>query len=161
MKKAATAANQRNGDTQKHVIHSAYVNIQYAHRFVCIITLTFPYLLSGQIFLCSEFMNQNIVIQKWLFYTCHYKSLKRPVQDLCVVRCSIWYHLYNLKNVKNTPRGVLILVKLQASAKDDYISKLEPMEKILQATMVGRQEKVQTLQIRLTLQTITNKTITF
>ena len=33
-----------------------------------------------------------------------------------VVRCAIWYHLYNLKNVKNTHRGVLLLVKLQASA---------------------------------------------
>ena len=27
----------------------------------------------------------------------------------------IWYHLYNLKNVKNTNGGVLLLVKLQAS----------------------------------------------
>ena len=31
-----------------------------------------------------------------------------------VMRCVIWYHLYNLKNVKNTHGGVLILVKLQA-----------------------------------------------
>ena len=29
--------------------------------------------------------------------------------------CAIWYHLYNLKNVKNTHGGVLILVKLQAT----------------------------------------------
>ena len=28
--------------------------------------------------------------------------------------CAIWYHLYNLKNVKNTHGGVIILVKLQA-----------------------------------------------
>ena len=33
-----------------------------------------------------------------------------------VVRCAIWYHLYNLKNVKNTHGGVLILVKLQVFA---------------------------------------------
>ena len=33
-----------------------------------------------------------------------------------VMRCAIWYHLYNLKNVKNTYRGRLILVKLQAEA---------------------------------------------
>ena len=32
------------------------------------------------------------------------------------MRCGIWYHLYNLKNVKNTHGGVLILVKLQAEA---------------------------------------------
>ena len=31
-----------------------------------------------------------------------------------VMRCAIWYHLHNLKNVKNTPGEVLILVKLQA-----------------------------------------------
>ena len=31
-----------------------------------------------------------------------------------VMRCAIWYHLYNLKNVKTTHGGVLILVKLQA-----------------------------------------------
>ena len=31
------------------------------------------------------------------------------------MRCAIWYHLCNLKNVKNTHGGVLILVKLQAS----------------------------------------------
>ena len=30
------------------------------------------------------------------------------------MRCAIWYHLYNLKNVKNTHGGVLLLVKLQA-----------------------------------------------
>ena len=28
--------------------------------------------------------------------------------------CAIWYHLHNLKKVKNTHRGVLLLVKLQA-----------------------------------------------
>ena len=31
-----------------------------------------------------------------------------------VMRCAIWYHLYDLKNVKSTHGGVLILVKLQA-----------------------------------------------
>ena len=33
-----------------------------------------------------------------------------------VLRCAIWYHLYNLKNVKNTHEGVLRLVKLQAKS---------------------------------------------
>ena len=32
------------------------------------------------------------------------------------MRCAIRYYLYNLKNVKNTHGGVLILVKLQVSA---------------------------------------------
>ena len=31
-----------------------------------------------------------------------------------VMLCAIWYHLYNLKNVKNTHGEVLLLVKLLA-----------------------------------------------
>ena len=30
--------------------------------------------------------------------------------------CAIWYHLYNLKSVKNTHGGVLLSVKLHAEA---------------------------------------------
>ena len=30
--------------------------------------------------------------------------------------CAIWHNLFNLKNVKNTNGGVLILAKLQAEA---------------------------------------------
>ena len=30
---------------------------------------------------------------------------------------AIWYHLYNLKNVKKTHGGVLLLVKLQALSR--------------------------------------------
>ena len=33
-----------------------------------------------------------------------------------VMLYAIWYHLYNLKNVKSTHEGVLLLVKLQAKA---------------------------------------------
>ena len=33
-----------------------------------------------------------------------------------VMRCAIWYHLHNLKKMKKTHGGVLILVKLQAEA---------------------------------------------
>ena len=31
-------------------------------------------------------------------------------------RCTVWYHLYNFKKVKNTYGGMLLLVKLQVSA---------------------------------------------
>ena len=34
---------------------------------------------------------------------------------LFVMRCTIWYHLYNFKNVKNAHGEVLLLVKLQAA----------------------------------------------
>ena len=60
----------------------------------------------------------------WMIY-CHlvdlyllfHGAMKTCDVDLFtyVVRCAIWYHLYNFKNVKNTHAGVLILVKLQAS----------------------------------------------
>ena len=41
-----------------------------------------------------------------------------------MVRCAIWYYLYNLKNVKNTHGGVLILVKLQTEAVSATLLKL-------------------------------------
>ena len=41
--------------------------------------------------------------------------------------CAIWYHLYNLKNVKNTHGGVIILVKLQASTHHLYIYLCVPL----------------------------------
>ena len=38
-----------------------------------------------------------------------YRSLEpiESVAPVCVMRCAIWYHLCNLKNVKNTHGGVL------------------------------------------------------
>ena len=36
-------------------------------------------------------------------------------QSTFVMRCAIWYHLYNLKNVKKTHGGVSLLVKLRAN----------------------------------------------
>ena len=36
--------------------------------------------------------------------------------DKYVILYAIWYHLYNLKNKKNTHEVVLFLVKLQAKA---------------------------------------------
>ena len=33
-----------------------------------------------------------------------------------MIRCAIWHHLHNFKNVKNTYGGVLLLVKLQGEA---------------------------------------------
>ena len=36
------------------------------------------------------------------------------------MRCTIWYHLYNLKNVKNIYGRVLLLVKLQTYQCDFF-----------------------------------------
>ena len=38
-----------------------------------------------------------------------------------VMLCAIWYHLYNLKNVKNTHGEVLLLVKLQFLLKVTFL----------------------------------------
>ena len=43
-------------------------------------------------------------------------AYKKIISFLYVMHYVIWYHLHNLKNVKNTHGGVLLLVKLQASA---------------------------------------------
>ena len=39
---------------------------------------------------------------------------QQKLQYVFLVRCPIWYHLYDLKNLKNTHGEVLLLVKLQA-----------------------------------------------
>ena len=57
---------------------------------------------------------KDLTIKETLFeYTFQYTFLNKTIY---VMRYAIWYHLYNLKNVKNTHKGVLILVKLQSEA---------------------------------------------
>ena len=43
-----------------------------------------------------------------------------------VIRCTIWYHLHNSKNVENTHGGLLLLVKLQAEACNFTKSNIPP-----------------------------------
>ena len=57
-------------------------------------------------------MRANIKTKKIEYENCAFDAW----MFICVVRCAIWYHLCNLKNLKNTHEGVLILVKLQAPA---------------------------------------------
>ena len=40
------------------------------------------------------------------------------------MRCAIWYHLHNLKNVRNTHGAVLLFVKLQVCARVSFLIKL-------------------------------------
>ena len=49
------------------------------------------------------------------------ESISRDINGKYVVRCAIWYHMYNLNNVKNTHGGVLILIKLQAAQRITYM----------------------------------------
>ena len=38
-----------------------------------------------------------------------------------MMRCAIWYHLHNFKNVKNTHGGVLLLVTLHKSNTPPWV----------------------------------------
>ena len=73
-----------------------------------------------------------------------------------VMRCAIWYHLYNLKNVKNTLRGISILVKLQAETQSrnaphfifyfKALSRSELKNVLLEIAQITR-NSVETLQL--------------
>ena len=53
-----------------------------------------------------------------------YSNFKKNIFGKCfsrdVMRCVTWYHLCNLKNVKNTHGGVVYLVKLQGFSLQLY-----------------------------------------
>ena len=53
-----------------------------------------------------------MIVQPKMLVCAHTKTSNKKN---CVISCAIWYHLYNLKNVKNAHEGVLLLVKLQAT----------------------------------------------
>ena len=59
----------------------------------------------------------------WYIFCCLFGTSKSPPSRLnytIVVRCAIWQHLYNFKNVKNTHGGVLILVQLYRILVQDF-----------------------------------------
>ena len=60
--------------------------------------------------LCRK-MTEKAKVDFKIYDVTHWKS-----NNCNVVHCAIRYHLHNLKNVENTQGGVLVLVKLQASA---------------------------------------------
>ena len=53
----------------------------------------------------------------YFFKMWYYTANPTNRRTIYVMLCAIWYHSYNLKNVKNTHGGVLLLVKLQALLK--------------------------------------------
>ena len=69
----------------------------------------------------------------WVNYHLNHLHNKHVMLRLYVVRCTILYHLYNLKNVKNTHGGVLLLVKLQAEATCRLLFKLSKQHQIVQS----------------------------
>ena len=72
------------------------------------------------VFLYKNFENFRIhnFAYIWIFFegvVFLWLSLNAPTKEY-VVHCTIWYYLYNLKNVKNTHASVLRLVKKQTLA---------------------------------------------
>ena len=82
------AAYTLNGAAVKHLL-----TVIFAHVLICVIFATSGYVVSVLVFYI-------------LCISCQVYGML----------CAIWYHLYKLKNVKNTHRGVLLLGKLQVLA---------------------------------------------
>ena len=63
-------------------------------------------------FLVEPFLNtEQHTIDKPLFFSGTLSSkFQWNTQNIYVMCCAIWYHLYNFKNVKNTHGGVLLKV---------------------------------------------------
>ena len=47
---------------------------------------------------------------EWVGCLLYKRLAKGQPENLYLMRCAIWYHLYNLYNVKNTHREALLLV---------------------------------------------------
>ena len=79
-------------------------------------------------------------------------SLAEPC-NIYVMRCAIWYHLHNFKNVKNTHGGVLTLVKLQASVwyTHDALQSFRETEKNGDGSIVTDISKISTFRNGVTL----------
>ena len=78
------------------------------------------------------------------------KDIAVQCKNLYVVRCAIWYHLYNLKNVKNTHGGVLILVKLKLTLLHGCFSRFlscKNSAKSRNASHISKQELILPLQL--------------
>ena len=64
----------------------------------------------GQVFPCWYLIDWRLI------YWVQFSQRKSLLSCLYMMHCAIWYHLHNLKNVKNIHGGVLLLVKLQAKS---------------------------------------------
>ena len=88
---------------EKISIHCNIISLS-SHEQVCLMKLRLE-IFDAPVFEWSVINLRFLLQRQWKMYEVFYRLYK--------VRCTVWYHLCNLKNVKNTHRGVLILVKLQ------------------------------------------------
>ena len=100
---------------------------------------------AGRVFLASLSVSySNFILDyefQWLQGHLYYEpvgysrlTLSRPTWLHHMMLCTIWYHLYNLKNVKDTHRGELLLVtfRLQLEACNFIKSNIPPWRPLLQ-----------------------------
>ena len=73
-------------------------------------------------FSCKKNLYADYVFDVSFENFCRSNFVKRLFSIAMV--CAIYYHLYNLKNVKNTHGGALLLVKLQAFCDSKNIREL-------------------------------------
>ena len=66
---------------------------------------------------CSDTHTSSLESSGIVMAASHCKCVKMLM--LIMMFCSIWYHFYNIKNVKNTQGGVLLLVKAKHWAEMD------------------------------------------
>ena len=66
--------------------------------------------------LSSKNNKTNLLTYKKSKNSSHFCMLKLNENTWYAMLCAIWYHFYNLKNVRNVHEVVLLLVKLQAEA---------------------------------------------
>ena len=67
-------------------------------------------------------LNENMLWTEWLMFVLNMTNYLLLHGTLC----AICYHLYNLKNGKNTHEGVILLVKMQAEASNFIKSNIPP-----------------------------------
>ena len=82
-------------------------------KFDAICFLVTPVLRFGLLLYCWQICH---IIRSIVSMARRYEKFFFRIADLTndnTMLCAIWYHLYNLKNVKNTHGGVLLLIKLQ------------------------------------------------
>ena len=113
--------------------HSLFTTLSFETPFRCYLNLssTWKCLIWCNILLCFFSVRTHAIKFMEMLILTHSKkptplpgdyNMKKDdvsIDIVCitfVVRCAIWYHLYNLKNVKNTHWRVLILIKFQALA---------------------------------------------
>ena len=77
---------------------------------------------SPQIFFSMAMICAHTLHQIFPYFSSYFTWSSKQCGPIFVMFCAIWYHLYNSKNVKNTHRRVLLLVKLKVTLPHECFS---------------------------------------